>query len=106
MSSINPKVHSILYAVLIEGIVLLFSTGISAGPCGPTDTFSGFMLLFTLLFHLPGFIVGGPVYLLFSSFLPAPWDASALVIGAIVGNTLFLSWLIYKIRKMQSPSYS
>jgi hypothetical protein len=106
MRSINPKVHFIFYVVLIEGIVLLFSTGISAGPCGPTDTFSGFMLLFTILFHIPGLIVGGPVYLLFNYFLPSPWNASALVIGAISGNTLFLSWLIYKIRKMRRPSYS
>lgn len=106
MRNIRPKVRSVFYAVVIEGVVLVFSTGISAGPCGPTDVFSAYMILLTVLFHLPGLILGAPVYLLMGYFSPKAWEAYAIGIGAISVNVLFLSWLIYKIRKMRSPSYN
>lgn len=38
--NLSPKVHSIFYAVLIEGVVLLFSTRIRAGMCGKWIVFA------------------------------------------------------------------
>jgi hypothetical protein len=106
MHNIRPKLRAIFYAVMIEGVVLLFSTRISAGPCGPTDGFSAVMLLFTFVFHLPGLIMGAPLYVLLSYLLPSPWNTSALGISTVAGNFLFLSWLIYTIRKIRSEFYS
>ena len=106
MRSLSPKVHAIFYALLIEGVVVLFSTQIRAGMCESVDDFSAIMLPFTLLFHIPGLIAGVLAYFPLRYILPSPLDGAVLVVGTIAGNIFFLSWLIYIIRKMRSPSDS
>jgi hypothetical protein len=98
MPKIGPKLHAFIYAVIIEGIVLAFATGIRVGPCGAANSFSGFMLIFALIFHLPGLAIMAILYVPVSIFLPVTWQNSIISISMIAGNVAFLTYALYSIR--------
>lgn len=64
MIRMGRKLAAFIYGLRFEGVVIFFASFVKAGPCGPTDSYSGLMLIIAFLFHLPGLVFGAMGYFL------------------------------------------